>query len=730
MYLLSQPNVEDAAHKWLLYKGVVGVDLETTGVDPFLDKPLLMGIGDDIVPMNHPKLDLRPLYSVIESRDVIKAFHHLSFDSQFFLQAGVFPARCICTMLGAMLLKVGIHSPKGTFSLGNLLQKCLQVSHDKTLQTSFVGANPVTFRSTEAQRDYLSRDVDSLPALVQYLARRLQPVGLMETWKLENSYAPVIAMMHIHGVPLDVPSYMPDLEKAETDFDRLEGEVSTYLTPHIMEVRRRRFERDREAMEEWQGAYGIQKAANRDIVYGPGVPSGTKAQLTTFNALNKDWQTDHKKPNAPKTNDRPILVTSGAQVKAALVEMGIDVKDTKKDTLYIARAGRDATAQAVLALLGDLSEVKKIRSNEGREMLGRLRPLDGSSEWGLLTTRFGQLQATGRLSSASFKDGSRCRACGTQNPIIVDEDEDDEEAQETEEVVSKPNCIGCGVPLKAIRWGSNMQNLTERIRRNCRPLPGRRFVIADYGQVELRVAAELVLRADPRADDAVVRAFRDGIDPHSDMAAGITGESLAAFLTRLKSGDPEAASLRYAGKTTNFSATYGVGPNKLASDIYIARKSTGLFSKAQVTEAAGFLELYWRRNPTLRKVLDRAGEEALSQGWVATLGGRRRYFEFPPMMPNWMRDGIKRQGGSHLIQGTAADIVKVAQNELYRLIAEFDRATFIFAAVHDEVCLNCAEEDAELWKNIVRQTCEDAFYKYITHVKCELACEVQTSWMH
>lgn len=721
-YLTTTQAVEEAAHKLLTSKALIGVDLETTGVDPFLDVPLLAAFGKYLVPTNNPKMDIRPLWQgVMESREVTKVFHNLAFDAMHFVASGVFPVGCTDTMLGAMLLKLGLHVPRGTYRLGNLLERLLGIPMDKTLQTSFVGADPVTFRSTPEQREYLWQDVKHLPDLARCLAGLLGAKGLMPAWKLENAYAPVIAMMHVHGVLVDINGYLPELERAESEFTRLEEEVSGYLTPYILEVRRKRFERDRATLDQWQTAYLQIKEANHDIVYGKGVTKGTKEQLARYNELNKQWQAEHKRPATPHTNDRPILVTSGQQIKAALIEWGIEVPDTKKESLYLARAGRSDTEQQALRLLGDLSEVKKIRTNEGREMLSRLRPTD-TEGWGLLTTRFGQLQATGRLSSAMFKDGARCKACGVQNPVLVEDDDEEE--------TGKVECVACGAALKAKQWGSNMQNLTKRLKKHAHPHRGNKFIIADYGQIELRVGADLVLRDNPKAEDAIVRAFRDGVDPHSDMAADIKGMSYKDFVAWLESGDPEAKSTRQAGKTTNFSATFFIGAPKLAVGIYIARKDSREFSQAHIDEAQGLLDLYWQRNPTLKKVLDRYGDQALEQGYVETLGGLRRHFEMAPGMPKWMKGSIKRRAANVPIQGTAAQIAKLGQVKIYKRIMEVDPDAFLWAAVHDEVCLECAEDLAPAWEQAVRTDLTEAFETYIKHVPCDLACGVQDTWEH
>jgi DNA polymerase-1 len=649
-------------------------------LDPSRDEILLLGIGDYIVQFG-TGVDVTPLLQVIESRDVVKVFHNASFDGMFLQQLDCLPRRVMDTMIGANLLKLGKSMDPGAFGLGNLLYKCLGVQHDKDLQTSFVGVDPDTFVPSQEQLEYLHRDVKYLPALAEWIAEKCAQRGLGPTWKLENAYTQVIAMMQLHGPALDVEAYKAELEEAEREFRELEEQLDGLLTPHILEVRRKRFEAAKRKFDAWQGYYDDVKALNAEAVYGPGNPvKGTAEQLKQYQALNKAWVAATPKPTRPVMSTTPILVTSPQQVMDAIKELGIEVPDGQRDTLYIARANYPQHEE-VLTALGDISAAKKIRMNEGELMLSRLQ--DGNR----LSTRYWQMKDTGRLGSSKWKDRGR-----------------------------------------EVERGMNMQNLTARVKQHVHPDPGMAFVIGDYSQIELRMATELALRRDEFANDSLVQAFRDGKDPHSMTGATVMGIAYDDFMARLGAKDPEIVTMRQAAKVTNFSTTFFIGAPKLAVGIYVARKDHRPFTRAMVDEAQSFIDAFWQLNPTVHAALQALGERAVIDGYTTTLGGRRRYYDVAGKN-KWELNRVKRQAANQPIQGTAADIAKLAQNLLMHLLFH-ERNSWLWAAVHDELAMTCPEATAEGWHANLRTCMTQAFETYIHHVPCEVTSGVHDSWTH
>ena len=714
--LCLTPEIKDAVAD-LMTRRVVALDFETTGLDPRRDVPLLCGVDEYIFPGWAWAIELlRPL---AESKDTVKVEYNATFEGMIFEAHGIRQRRVVDPMLGDQLLYNGkSHRPTGFFTLGQALERYLYIKHDKALQTSFVGADVATFVPTDEQCRYLRRDTLYLPQLSEAVARKVAAEGMMPTWKLENQYSQAIAMMQYHGVLVDVEGYRAELEKVNAEFDELERQVSEVLTPSILEVRRRRYQAALAIENDWKAEYQAYKDGLEEK-WQPGHFTSKQSRRDFLLEKHREWKANHPKPPQARMNHGPIVVTSPEQIHSALNEMGIQVEDTEKETLILARAGRPADQVELLRLLGELSVVKKIRANEGPELLTRLQ--DGNR----LTTRYHQLQArTGRISSSKWRDKGRCDGCYAQ---LVHAELELEEG----EPITCPQCGRSAAPKNfGKQWGANMQNLTPRIKRYVKPGPGRKFVIYDYSQIEMRVMAEMILQENPAATDAIVKAFRDGLDPHSLMGEDVTGIPYADFYDRaVVKKEPDMVRLRRGMKVINFGAGFGFGAPAMAVKIYVDVEDDTPFGNEHIAAAQDRLDAFWRVNPTLAVLRDRIGASAISDGFTETMGGRRRYYETKGI-PRWQLNGIRRQAVSTKIQGTAADIAKEAQNLIYDALADNDPSAWLWAPTHDEIAMECEEEYAEEWNDIMPELMKQAFAKYITHVPCEVDGGIQDAWQH
>ena len=226
----------------------------------------------------------------------------------------------------------------------------------------------------------------------------------------------------------------------------------------------------------------------------------------------------------------------------------------------------------------------------------------------------------------------------------------------------------------------NLQNIPvrtpegRRIRACFVARPGHRFLSADYSQVELRVLAHFC------GEGALVESFRAGEDIHRRTAAEIFGVAPA-----LVSGEQ-----RRAAKAINFGIIYGMGAHRLARDLGISRK-----------EAQATIEAYFARYPEVRAYMDRAVAEARERGYATTAFGRRRPLRgLDARNPN-ERAAAERVAINTPVQGTAADIIKMAMLRVQRRIdAEHPRATLILQ-VHDELLLEVPDEELEAVKAAV-----------------------------
>ena len=232
----------------------------------------------------------------------------------------------------------------------------------------------------------------------------------------------------------------------------------------------------------------------------------------------------------------------------------------------------------------------------------------------------------------------------------------------------------------------NLQNIPIRtpqgraIRRAFVAAPGCVLVGADYSQIELRVLAHL------SGDVNLVEAFAAGEDVHAATARRIfkvTGEL--------------APELRARAKTVNFGVLYGMGARSLAQQM-------GL----ELEEARAFIDGYFSVYAGVRRHLDATLEEARERGWVATLLGRRRYLPELRSSHGAARSFAERAAINTPIQGSAADLVKLAMLSVHRALSNRAGARLLLQ-VHDELLLECPSGDAEAVAALVRREMEGCY---------------------
>ena len=233
----------------------------------------------------------------------------------------------------------------------------------------------------------------------------------------------------------------------------------------------------------------------------------------------------------------------------------------------------------------------------------------------------------------------------------------------------------------------NLQNIPvrtprgEAIRRGFVPALGWKFVVADYSQIELRLMAHL------SEDAAFLAAFQAGDDIHLQTAAIIFGVAVADVT-------PE---MRARAKTINFATIYGQGAFALSRSLGISQD-----------DAKAFIAEYFRRFAGVRAFLDRQVALARERGWVETLFGRRRYIPEVRDRNFNMRAFGERQAQNAPLQGSAADLIKLAMVRLHRALREEGFAARLLLQVHDELVLEAPVEEVERVSVLVRRYMEGA----------------------
>ena len=234
----------------------------------------------------------------------------------------------------------------------------------------------------------------------------------------------------------------------------------------------------------------------------------------------------------------------------------------------------------------------------------------------------------------------------------------------------------------------NLQNIPVRgeegkeIRKAFIPEPGCLFFSADYSQIELRVMAHL------SGDENMIEAFREGHDIHAATAAKIYKEEMEN-VTRDQ---------RTKAKRANFGIIYGITVFGLAERLEISRD-----------EAKMLIEGYFETFPKVKEYMEKAKEQARNQGYVETQFHRRRYLADINSANATVRGFAERNAINAPIQGTAADIIKVAMIRIYnRFRAEGIRSKMILQ-VHDELNFSVYPEEKEKVEQIVLEEMQNAF---------------------
>lgn len=226
----------------------------------------------------------------------------------------------------------------------------------------------------------------------------------------------------------------------------------------------------------------------------------------------------------------------------------------------------------------------------------------------------------------------------------------------------------------------NLQNIPMRmelgrlIRKVFVPKEGFVFTDADYSQIELRVLAHM------SEDSQLIEAYKMDEDIHRITASKV-------FHTPFE----EVTDLqRRNAKAVNFGIVYGISSFGLSQDLSISRK-----------EAAEYIEQYFATYPEVKKFLDRQVENAKKEGYVTTMFGRRR--PVPELSSsNFMQRSFgERVAMNSPIQGTAADIIKIAMIRVWRRLKEENLSSRLILQVHDELLIETAEEETEKVKAIL-----------------------------
>ncbi len=233
----------------------------------------------------------------------------------------------------------------------------------------------------------------------------------------------------------------------------------------------------------------------------------------------------------------------------------------------------------------------------------------------------------------------------------------------------------------------NLQNIPVRtemgreIRRAFIAKPGHVLVDADYSQIELRLLAHL------SGDEAMCDAFNRSQDIHARTASEVYGVAL----------DEVTPQMRSSAKAVNFGIVYGISDFGLAANLHISRR-----------EAGEFIERYFERYGAVRKFMDACVAQGKAEGYSVTMYGRRR--PLPELTsPNYNRRQFGERAAMNTpVQGAAADIIKIAMNAVHERLSREGFAGKLILQVHDELIVECPEQEREAVEKLLRECMESA----------------------
>lgn len=234
----------------------------------------------------------------------------------------------------------------------------------------------------------------------------------------------------------------------------------------------------------------------------------------------------------------------------------------------------------------------------------------------------------------------------------------------------------------------NLQNIPVRtelgqeIRKAFIAEEGNVLIAADYSQIELRIIASIA------NDTKMIEGFKNNEDIHTRTAAEIAGIAQEKVTPQM----------RRAAKAINFGIIYGMGAYGLASREGISNK-----------EAKEFIEKYFALHKDIKEYLEKTKEMAKEHGFVETLFGRRRYFPEIHSTVQPIRASAERMAINHPIQGTAADLLKLAMIEIHKKLPEVSKNTKMILQVHDELVFECPENEVQEVSRFIKKEMEEIY---------------------
>jgi DNA polymerase I len=557
---------------------IIGVDTETTGLDPFRSRVRLLQVATpehayvfDLFEIR--ALDENALRQILSAPEVTKVFHNAKFDAKMLLYHFGLEVRGVFdTLLASQLIGAG--RSEGGHGLAAVSDRHLGEVVDKSMQVSDWSGD-----LSNIQYEYAAKDAALMLPLRDRLADKLAELSLGGAARLEFECVLPIAAMELAGMSIDGDCWRRLVAGVERAHEALSVELRRELAG--------------------------------------GIP-----QLSLFD----------EPPN--------INLDSPTQIIGTLARMGIKVEGTRSWQLQPLAKQHPAVAKLL-----EYRSVQKSLSSYGLSLLGHIHPVTNR-----IHPDFRQIGATGGRMSCS-------------DPNL-------------QQVPNTPEYRSC-----------------------FRAPEGRKLVIADYSQIELRILA------DWSQDTALVKALLSGEDLHCVTASQMFGIPL----------DQVTKHQRAAAKQLNYGIMYGLGAPGLAARI-----------DCPAEEAESLIRKYFVAYSGVAAFLREAADRAIRERESRTRSGRLISFTFDSNDRSQVAAN-QRLGKNAPIQGSSADIIKRALALLYDAIKPLDAQ--IVNCVHDEIVVEVAEAEAERCATILEHEMVAAAREFIRSVPVAVDTVIGDAWL-
>jgi DNA polymerase-1 len=650
----------------------VAIDIETEGLDPRKGRVVAVGFALEdgtslVIESTHPEFEglvRQEVSACYQEREVY--MHNGVFDMvwlNWHFKVGYPKVPCWDTMLAERCLVAGLDR---RVSLEETAQRYLKkYTKDKSQTTTFEYGVPLT----PEQMEYLVNDVSVLIEVADKQAPLLTQQGLDDVWDIERHALPVFCEQIVRGIKVNRSILEPLIEREKANMDAINNKLIVNLTPHVQWLRMRKHDemlekRERHAANKQEAIDAIRRLYR--------MPEGA------LRGWKDEW------------NDQSPHGTLDGWTKGEKRFVDFYMKEWNAQNKIPPKPKLDESD----INLGSDEQMKAAFASMGLTLDSVSAP---SLRLALLKTTNPEIQEVIRDILTYRKSAKIVQAFGDNLLEALDEND-------RIHGWFKPYGTDTGRPSGQ---DPNLLTLPKKpveYRESFEADEGMVLVDADMSQMELRLTAQA------SRDPEMMRAFRENLDLHTNTAALMFNLPYDAV--------PDDQ--RSVAKTINFMTLYGGGAGKLRS--IMATQGIEMSQKDAEFAMRRWKEVY----ATAWAFLQQQGDLGWTQGYTCTAFGRRRRFEQRPDMERWMVNGLKRQAANHVIQGSCADIAKLAMGVIQPLLMEIGGS--ILLQIYDGILAEVPEEHAEYGAQVVYWGMRVACEEVLRDVPAVIDCHVGRTW--